>query len=218
MNVNDIMTRVKRKFGDESGVQITDADIIRWINDGMQQIVIQNEGLLETTSLASTVADQQQYSLPADLLILKAIQYKDTGQDSYFLLKGMHMPEFNRYIDGWDGGAFVKGVPAAYSVFAGKIIFFPIPDTTITDAIKIYYNRKPTAVATGTDTPELPEMYHKALVKHCLVEAYETDENWDAAQLKQTDRDSDISLLRGRDDWKQQETYPMITVMPEDGW
>lgn len=218
MNVSDILVRVKRNFGDESGVQITDADIIRWINDGQRQIVLMNEGLLENRATSDSVAGQNEYSLPADILVLKHIQFKDQGQDSYFNVKPLNLNDFNAYIDGWDGTTFQRGTPTVYTVFAGKILFFPTPDTAQTAAIKVYYNRKPVVVVLTTDTPDLPELYHEALVKHCLTMAYQLDEDWDAAQLKVQDRDSDISLLRGRDDWKQQGTYPLISINPEDGW
>lgn len=218
MNVNDILIRVKRNFGDESGVQITDADIIRWINDGQRQIVLSNEGLLEKVTTADTVAEQQEYTLPVDILILKHVTLKDQGQESYFRLRPLNLNDFNSYIDGWDGSTFTRGLPTVYTIFAEKIILFPVPDFGVTDGLKIYYNRKPVVVADGLDTPDLPELYHESLVKHCLSMAYELDEDWDAAAVKGQDRDADISLLRGRDDWKQQGTYPLISVRPEDGW
>src|SRR5215212_5975441 len=101
MNVSDIKTRIKRTFGDESGVQVTDEDIVRWINDAQRAIVTQNESLLEVTALASLVAGTQEYTLPADILILKAIHIKPSGYTSYISLKGYSFAEFNEYMNGW---------------------------------------------------------------------------------------------------------------------
>lgn len=217
MNVSDIMARVKRQFGDESGVQVTDADIIRWVNDGMRHIVLNNEGLLEVTALSNSVINQQDYSLPVDLVVLRAISFKPSGQDSFFKLKGISFAEFNERVDGWDGTAFGTSTPSIYTQFAGKVLLFPIPDESISNAIKIFYNRKPTDVVATSDTPELPVLYHQSLVDYCLKQAYEMDEDWEAAAQKQGDVTSLIQLLRGRDDgWKNQETYPIITVLEED--
>lgn len=218
MIVSDIYSRVKRQFGDESGVQVTDADILRWINSGQREIVMQNEGLLEKTALTNTVENQQEYDLPVDLLVLKFISLKYTGQNSFFKLKGYSATKFNEYVDGWSGTDFGTGTPVAYTLFSGKIILFPIPDTTISNAIKIYYNRKPVDVTGSLDTPDLPEIYHESLVKYCLQQAYEMDEDWDASQLKGSAVDADISLLRGREEWKEQERYPVITVLAEDDY
>lgn len=36
--VQDVLTEIKRTFGDEAGVQITDADIYRWIDRGQIEL------------------------------------------------------------------------------------------------------------------------------------------------------------------------------------
>ena len=216
MIVSDILTRVKRSFGDESGVQITDDDIIRWINDGQRQIVMQNEGLLEKTAFSNAVKDQQEYSMPTDLLILQGLSYKSPDDTAYYKLKGLSWKQMNTYIDGFDGSAYDKATPIVYSIFASNLVLFPIPDRNQTSGIKIFYNRKPVDVVSTTDTPDLPILYHDVLVKHCLQQAYELDEDWDASQAKGTQMDADVALLRGRDTWKQEEMYPIITIRAED--
>lgn len=216
MIVSDILTRVKRQFGDESGVQVTDDDILRWVNDGQRQIVMSNDGLLETTSTSNSVANQQSYSVPTNLLIFKSVSFKGTGQVSYVQLRGMSFNEFQKHIDSWDGDTTQTGTPVVYTLYAGNIIVYPIPDTSITSAFKIYYTRKPTDVVNSGDTPDLPLLYHETLVKYCLQQAYEMDEDWQAFTSKSTEVAADLSLLRGRDDWKQQDTYPTITVLTED--
>lgn len=216
MIVSDIMMRIRRKFGDESAVQVTDADIIRWINDGQRKIVLKNETLLEKTATADSVAGQQEYSLPIDLLILKFIQYKDTGTTAYLKLRGMTPVQFNEYIDGWSDGGTVKGLPQIFTIFSGKIIAYPTPQNSVTAGFKIYYNRVPTDVVTSLDTPDIPLSYHDSLVNYCMQQAYELDEDRDSATAEQSKVAEDIDLLRGREDWKTQETYPVISVCLED--
>lgn len=216
MNVSDVMTRIKRQFGDESGVQVTDADILRWINDGQRQIVMQNEGLLEKTAFTNTVALQQSYSLPADILILRSVHLKDAASGSYFKIKGHTFSEFDEYVDGWDGTVVDRGFPAMYTVFENQLKLFPLPETAQANGLKIYYNRSPVDVDDSLDSLDLPLLYHEVLVKYCLQQAYEMDEDWDAAQVKAVEANADVTILRGRDDWKNQETYPVITILVED--
>lgn len=218
MIVSEIYTRVKRQFGDESGVQLTDQDIIRYINEGQRQIVMQNEGLLEKIATSSAVINQQNYTLPADILILRSISYKSPDDVSFYKLKGLSYQQFNEYVDGWDGAAYGTATPLIFTQFAGNLILFPIPDKNSTNGIKIYYNRSPVDVVTSGDTPDLPLLYHDALVKQCLQLAYEMDEDWEAAQTKGTQLDADIAILRGRDEWKAEELYPMITISADDMW
>lgn len=216
MLVSDIIIRVKRQFGDESGVQVTDEDIIRWINDGQRQIVMQNEGLLETTATANAVADQQEYSLPVNALVIKSISYKGPDDTAYYKLKGLSMPQLDEYMDGWSGNPDIASTPLVYTIFGSSIILFPTPDRAQSAALKIFYNRSPVDVTAGADTPDLPLLYHDALLKLCLQQAYEMDEDWDAVAAKAVQLNTDVTVLRGRDSWKSQETYPMITIRYED--
>ncbi|SRR6266498_611731 len=215
MNVGEIQTYIKRQFGDESGVQVTDTDILRWINSAQKQIVLQNESLLEETAVTNSVISQQGYSLPVDLLKLRGIQYRNATTSAYFRLKGYSLAEFNEKIDGWDG-AVDTGSPFCYTIYDNQILVFPIPNTVIVSAFKIYYNRKPVVVSSALDIPELPELYHDTIIKFCLQQAYEVDEDWDAVGNKAQEFDRELNLLRGKDEWKVQEFYPMITINNED--
>lgn len=217
MNVLQIQEYIKRQFGDESGVQVTDDDILRWINAAQRQIVLQNESLLEVTSVTNTIAGEQTYSLPVDLLKLRGIQYRSATDQSYFRLKGYSLAEFNEKVDGWDG-ATDSSEPFAYTIYANEIQLFPLPSSAVTAGLKIYYNRTPVEVALTSDTPELPILYHDTIVKYCLQQAYEMDEDWDAVGNKAQEVDREVNLLRGREDWKTQEFYPTVTVLNDDAW
>jgi len=216
MLASDIITRVQRQFGDEAAVQVTEADIIRWINDGQREIIKHNETLLEKASTTSTVANQQAYNLPTDLMIFQGMFFKDSGMNSFQKLKGYNFKQFNELVDQWDGTDYPAGVPTIFTLYAGQFLLFPIPSLSLSNAIKIYYNRKPTDVVTGASSIDLPDQYFEVLVKHCLSQAYEMDEDWEAAGAKMTEVASDLKLLRGREDWKDQEFYPVITVRQED--
>jgi hypothetical protein len=217
MNVGDIGTRVKRQFGDESGVQLTDDDLYRYINDGTRQLILQNEELLQTLGTTSAVVGQQDYALPVDLLILKSVSYKIPGGDTFYRMEGKSFNEFNEYIDAWDStNSLAKGTPLVYMKYGDHISVFPIPDVAGTNNIKIYYNRKPVDVNDLTDIPDIPVLYHEVLVKYCLSQAYEMDEDLEAAAMKGQQISGDMTLLRGRNDWTVEEKYPTITVLEDD--
>jgi len=218
MNVGEIKTRVKRAFGDESGVQIDDTDLIRYINDAQMEIAKENEGLFEASAVSASVAGQAEYSLPVDTLIFRSLSYKAPGEVAYTQLKGYSINEFNEYIGSWDGNTSRNGTPICYMIFANKITLFFPPDHNLAAAMKIYYNRKPILVASDVDIPELPEVYHPTIVRMCLAYAYEMDEDWDAVGAKGQQIAGDLRVLRGRDDWKEEATYPTITVLAEDQW
>lgn len=217
MNLGDVKTRVKRQFGDESGVQVTDGDIVRWVNDAQRDIVNQNEGILEKITTADAVLGQQDYTEPTDLFVLHSITYKRSADErGYFRLQYLSLQDFNQYVDGWDGSFYANSRPQIYTRFGGTLKFFPIPDASFVGAIKLYYQRRPVDVANDGDTLDLPEQYHNAVVNYCLGQAYELDEDWDSSGNKFQQMTADVTSNREREKWVAQETYPIIGVRPED--
>lgn len=217
MNLGEIKTRVKRQFGDESSVQVTDSDILSWANQGVIDIVMQNDNLLQAVSTTDLIADQGQYTPPTDMLGLRSVSAYIAGDTAYSRLKGLNLQDFNTYLDGWDGNYFSSSAyPAVYMFYNGLINVFPRPSTTIEDGLKIYYNRYPTKMVLDTDTIPLPETYHNAVLDYCLQQAYEMDENWEGSGNKAAQVQSSINLLKERQEWQTQETYPVINVCWED--
>jgi hypothetical protein len=212
--VQDVINRVKRKFGDESGVQITDADIIRWINDAQLQIALSNEGLLETTATADAVQDQAEYDCPADMSILRSLAFKG------FRVKQMSFAEFNEYIDGFDAVAGVSpygpGTPEIFMVWENKITLFPKPNSSVTSGLKIYYVKQPAQVTIPADELSVPMQYHLSVVDYVLQQAYELDEDLEKSNYSKGKFDEAMMKLNDRNKWTSQEYYPRITTLPED--
>ncbi len=214
LNVQDVATRVKRIFGDESGVQITDDDIIRWVNDAQERIGVDNPGLMEATAVADTVVGQADYDVPADFSILRSLKYKG------FRLKVMSFAEFNEYCDGFSAPSGVSpygnGTPEIFMVWNNKITVFPKPDEAVTGGLSIYYIKHPAPVGTLGDGLTVPLQYHNAVVKYCLGEAYVMDEDSAKAQIVKGEYNQDMQKLNDRNKWTSQEYYPRITTLPED--
>ncbi|MGS2592245.1 phage adaptor protein [Streptomyces hebeiensis] len=214
MNVEDVVTRVKRIFGDEAGVQITDLDIIRWINDAQNEIVTSNEGLMETTGSADLIKDQREYDLPPNLSVLRGL--KASG----LRVKGLSFAEFNEYLDGFssDNSVFSYGasVPEVFMVWEGKLTIFPKPSATVTNGLSIYYIRYPNSVGNLADGLTIPLKYHNSVVDFCLKQAYELDEDYQKASFKKGQFDETMMKLNDNNKWTSQEYYPRITTLPED--
>lgn len=210
--MQEVVTRVKRQFGDEAGVQINDQDIIRWINDAQEEIARTNEGLMETTGSADTVANQAEYDMPADFSVLRSLKYNG------YRLKPLSLAEFNEYIDGYASSSspYGAGIPEVFTVWENKITLFPKPNESVTDGITIFYIKHPTAVVNLADALSLPLKYHNTIVTFCLQQAYELDEDFQKAQLKEGKFNKDLMQLNDNNKWISQEYYPRITTLPED--
>lgn len=80
-NVDEVLRRVKRTFGDEAGVQINDADIMDWINDG--QIEIARETKYDRRKIATDSIEGVGFLPIGDLnlLSIESVAYKGKPLD-----------------------------------------------------------------------------------------------------------------------------------------
>lgn len=210
MLVSEIATRVKRTFGDEAGVQIADADIIRWVNDAMREIAIAAD-LMQTLASTALISSQNSYALPPDILTLRSVRYNGIK------LTPLSPSEFEEYIDS-TASIYPTGRPTHFSVYATSIQLYPAPDNNAVTggSLQIFYTRRPLETTTTNDTPELPVQYHNRIVEYCLQQAYELDENWGAAQAKAQQFEKGVNELRNEQTWSARDFYPSITTLPED--
>lgn len=220
MNVTDIITRVKRQFGDESGVQVTNDDIIRWINDAQREVVLQNENLFQKTIYLDSVAEQLAYTLPSDLLTIQSVAYRDNEDsgDSYYELRFLSPKALAEYVNGWDGTDYASGTPNHFAKgdSESQLLVLPRPDKSLTDSIKVTYSRYTTDIETDADPIDLPVYYHNLAYEYCLMKAYEMDEDWEAADKKAAYVQSTLDANAYRDSWFAHQTYPSVVPTSED--
>lgn len=216
VSVIDVLTRVKRTFGDEAGVQVTQADIIRWINDAQREAVMQNEGLLQKVDYIASVAGTKEYTYPTDLFVLHHLYYRSSATDAYYSLKYLSLKDFSEYVDGWDGTT-MQGIPLIYTQQTdGKVIIFPTPEASVANGIKLIYSRYATDVVDQNSTLDLPTYLHTFVINFCLMQAYEMDEDWESASNKATQIQGDLDFNNNRKFWFGRETYPTISVNYND--
>lgn len=216
MIAQDVITRVRRTFGDEAAVQVVDDDVIRWLNDGQIEIIKHNDGALQKTDLIDLVAGQAQYTLPTDFLILRSLRYKYTSSLSFVSIRYKNMQEFDNSIDGWDGAAYSTGNPQFFTMYEQKVILFPIPDQSAVDGLKVLYNQKPADIVSISDPLGLPLIYHNTLVKYCLWQASLLDEDHEPGMMYRSDFQTDVDALRNRETTDPIDKYQTITVLEED--
>lgn len=219
LSVSDVVTRVQRTFGDESAVQVTQADIIRWINDAQREVVMQHENLLQTSAALDSVVGQYEYPLPADCLTVNSVLFRNStdANASFYTLRFMGPTEMTSLADGWRGTDYGTGVPQVFTRSdSGKFAIFPAPQTALVGAIKIIYARYAVDVVDTNSNIDLPAYYHSYVEHFCMMKAYEMDEDWDSADRKAQLIQSTIDFNNGRDGWFGHETYPSVVAYPQD--
>ena len=199
----DVARTVKRQFGDESGVQLTDEDIIRWINDGQKEIVDKNRVLKGKASITS-VSGQADYTLPeANITAIESIHWAG------YPLRAVAYPEVEAFIrENPDLHRTGTGTPTMWYEWGGIVTFWPVPQRE--DTITLLYTRSPDTIASLTEPLSIPDKYFNTLIQYVLVQAYEMDEDWDASHYKSQQFQINLDSTADDERTTQNMTYPVI--------
>lgn len=207
---SDVMTRVKRTFGDEAGVQITNTDIFQWINDGQRDIIRDNKVLRK---VASTNVVAGTYLYPLDdlpIMMIQSVRYNGIP------LKYINFQEAEDRLAADDPQRTSSGTPEFWHNFGGDLSVYPTPDTSLTAGFRIYYLAIPTDITNIGDKLSVPDIYFNALVKYVLAQAHDLDEDYNAAGTKRNEFTDALMHLSEQDSYSNNDAYPVITVLPED--
>lgn len=204
--VLEVRHAVQRAFGDESGVQLEDADLFMWINDAQDEIVNRNK-ILKGTSTTASVVGQQDYTIDPSVLVhqIEAIHYGGA------LLSNISFVEAENRVISSNSSLSQGGEPSMWWEWAGKFSLWPIPATV--QPIVFYYTKRPVRITQTTDLLSVPDKYYQSLVRYVLQQAYEMDEDWQASQVKGQQFDAAISDMGEEERTAQNMTYATVQVI-----
>lgn len=198
----DVATYVKRQFGDESGVQITDTDIWRWINSAQLEIIAKN-AVIKALAKTDVVAGQADY----DLSTLSIHQIESIHWNERMLVN-VPFSEVERYLNSDTDDA--SGSPTVWWEWAGVITLYPKPQEDLTEGLRVYYSKMPLNVAIATDPLSVADKYFEAICSWVLSKAYELDEEFDQAANQRTFFSDRLAEQNGEEREAAHMTYPVI--------
>lgn len=209
----DVYERVRTLFGDTSGAQITDQMVIRWINDGQQEIV-NNNSILKDTKYANIVKDQSEYTFPND-----KVQYIEAVYVDGRPITAMTPQTFREFILNDDPRkTAVSDIPDVWYERNGVITFYPTPQKDFTDGLKLEYVKQPDNVTyiSTSQTLSVPDRYINELVNYVMTQALELDENYTAADYKRNQFREGLDRQSLRENVVQIASYPQVMPDPDD--
>lgn len=198
------MQDVKRRFGDESGVQLENADILRWANDGQQQIVTENK-VLRSKATTPIVIGTYDYTFPStDIHSVTSIHVDGTP------LRNIPFEDAEQTIMVSDPTRTQSGTPLLWFLWDETFTLWPTPDSAGT--ITIYFTRPPVPLTGNPDQIlDISDKYYPALVNYVLQQAHEMDEDWPAAQAKEAQFKTALAEQREEDFLAADNFYPIVT-------
>lgn len=198
-----LMNDVKRRFGDESGVQLEEADILRWANDGQQQIVTENR-VLRSKGTEASIAGQYDYLFPAlSIFAVTSLHYNGVP------LKGISFEEAEETFISGDPQREQTGTPVVWWFWDDTFTVWPTPD--VSGTMTLYFTRYPDPL-TGDPGQilDVSDKYYSALVNYVLQQAYEMDEDWSASQAKEAQFKTALAEQREEDFQASDDYYPVV--------
>lgn len=184
-----LITEIRDNLNESTAHQWTDDNLRRWINQGMREITRRTLSEEDTESIA-TVAGQEEYTLPTDLVMINRVEYFESATDWVYSLEAR---EFNAMDTvGWAAHQMTDGNrPFVYTVWGyapnAKLIVFPKPDIT-SATLKVYYYKFATelTISSGTDSSNLdiPEGWTDLISDYCEYKALrmKRDPRWQEAK------------------------------------
>ncbi|ASZ72594.1 minor tail protein [Arthrobacter phage Nellie] len=214
-SVGDVLTAVKRQFGDESGVQINDADIIRWTNDAQREIVDTNTLVNAKVATTDVVAGLDTYSMLTDPSVdnisnITSIRYNGV------LLRPITVQQAEEFAVTANDNK-TSGIPLAWYYEEGNVVLFPTPTDNVTDGLKIRFTAYPEDVTNSGSMLGIPDSYFNALVQYVISQAYELDENAQMAQMKLAQFEKSLGMRQNKST-NQGSSYPTIRLDGEDAY
>jgi hypothetical protein len=209
----DVYERVRTLFGDTSGAQITDQMVLRWINDGQQEIV-NNNPILKDTKYADIVAGQGEYTFPND-----KVQYIEAIYVDGRPINSMTPQAFREYILKEDPSLSSKADrPDVWYERNGVITFYPTPQKSFTNGLKLEYVRQPEKLNLISTSVVLsvPDRYLNELVNYVMTQALELDENYTGAEYRRSQFREGLDRQNLRENIVQIAAYPQVMPDPDD--
>jgi hypothetical protein len=209
----DVYERVRTLFGDTSGAQITDQMVVRWINDGQQEIV-NNNPILKDTKYSNIVAGQAEYTFPND-----KVQYIEAIYVDGRPVQPLSPEAYRQYILADDPRQTAKqDIPDVWYERNGLLTFYPTPEKDFPNGLKLEYVKMPDKVTyiSTSQILSIPDRYLNELVNYVMTQALELDENFSAADYKRNQFREGLDRQSQRENITQIASYPQVMPDPDD--
>ena len=135
--------------------------VASWINEGMQRMITESEGL-EDNYTFSTVVGTRDYALPApptiagDIIRLKQVLYEGRAIAESQLLNYDFFSNGTGYVD-------------RFAIWNNKILFGPMRPSKVVPVI-LYFYRSPAVLVADGDTPEIPDRFRGYLADYAAAQ------------------------------------------------
>jgi hypothetical protein len=172
VTLSQLRAHTRRKLAEQTASTSfwSDTDLDDFINRAYEQVISEAE-LLQCDSTATSVAGQQQYSVPSDALRILRIYFQ--GRDGP--LEPKTLSEMDLGDPAWPTKVCAAGeVPTTYVVRSNLFHLVPAP-AEAGKTITVWAIQAPADLAADGDTPLIAKGYHEAIAVGAAIRALKAD-------------------------------------------
>lgn len=167
----------------------SDAELIRWINDGLTDVARRSQTLQQYSATIAGVAGQSKYNLPTDLINLHRVEFTPASSTQTYPVQLMTRAELDQYWgmdqttqSSYPWAATVWGFPGTSTSLQLQI--YPTLSSS-GGTINLYYYRLPTPLASVNDIAEIPAGWESLIIDFCEYRAKRKsrDPSWQEAKM-----------------------------------
>lgn len=193
----DLRTDVRNRLAETTASQWTDDMLMRWINEGLQDVARRTETIQDYDDITATVA-LQTYTLPTTIIRVHRVEWRPTSGNP----NKMEFRDFNNMDSVWWGSqTTAQSTPVLFTMWGFppnlKMIVYPSPASA--GSFRVYHYRLPSQLTTDTQIAEIPEGWTDLVVSYCEYMALRRDRDprWqEAKQLYEQSIDNMYELTR----------------------
>lgn len=183
----DMRTSVLGTLGENGSGFITSSDVNGWLNNGLN-LATEATQSVQAESYTTSVANQAEYALPPDLILLQKVF---VGDDE--LLQASIGEWRYRKENASSAGAASR----IYAEWNGTLFLYPAPEDS-GSTIRLYYLKAGSDLSGDSDVPDLVTTLHHILEDYALYRAYLKMRRLDMAAAHKTEWVEGVRLLKRR--------------------
>ena len=200
--LTNLLADLRSRLDETTATFWTDAELTRWLNEGAREVARRTE-CLQSTHQQNVTANTGDYTAPTNVIRIYRVEYWRSTNDvtplEYRDLASVPW-SFDRaqssprplYYTLW-------GIPPTLT-----ISLFPKPSETVTNGLRCWFYRMPTAMTTGANNVDLPDGWHELPVLYAEYVAMRKDRlpQWQEAKAAFDEKVQEMIVLTHR--WSDQ--------------
>lgn len=201
MTGTQAITEIRYAIDEPTAAAWTDAELLVYFNHAQEWAVdlierINGDYFVTSTNL-STTADTASIALPADFRKVKRLEWIN-GNTSHksppqiWPIKWQDKTGAGWYW--WNIVGSASGTPMYYYFQGSNLMLDPVPGSSVTNAIRLWYCKRLADVAAGTSS-EIPAEWHRLLVQKAAVQALQKTDPFNRAATIEKEIAANVPLM-----------------------